>query len=54
MSPPISIAIDVPLSQTSEPALLPDDSETPPIRVIHPAPFPVEGQPLDAIQSAIV
>jgi hypothetical protein len=54
MSPSVSTALDMPLSQTSEPARLPDDTETPSIRVIQPVPFPVEGQPLDAIQSAIV
>ncbi len=48
------VPTDLSLSQTSEPARLPDDTETPPIRVIQPVPFPVEGQPLDAIQSAIV
>jgi hypothetical protein len=54
LSHPASTAANEALSQTSEPALLSDDTETPPIRVIQPAPFPIEGQPLDAIRAAIV
>src|SRR5690606_29748497 len=39
MSHPVPAATDMSLSQTSKPAHLPDDTETPPIRVIQPAPF---------------
>ena len=31
----------------------PDEEQTPPVRIIKPAPMPSEGEPLDAVQSAI-
>lgn len=55
VSQPSPLPMDESNSQTSEElASQVDHPEPPPIRVIKPAAFPSEGQPLDAIQTAIM
>jgi len=50
-----SIPPDVSLGKTmGDTAPVPDDEPTTAIRVMKPAPFPIEGQPMDEIQTAIV
>ncbi len=51
--PPVSVQVDD-MDQTASPKTLePTDEKAPKVRVTKPTPFPLSGDPLDAVQSAI-